>query len=74
MIRTKLTKLHLSPISLSYASSVRILRSANIFRDMLPTIRLSPLGSFKEAAISLRNFGKSILEGNLYLGPLEIIF
>ena len=29
--------------------------------------------SFKEAAISLRHFGKSILEGNLYLGPLEII-
>ena len=31
------------------------------------------LKSFKEAAISLRHFGKSILEGNLYLGPLEII-
>ena len=29
--------------------------------------------SFKEAAISLRHLGKSILEGNLYLGPLEII-
>ena len=28
--------------------------------------------SFKEAAISLRHLGKSILEGNLYLGPLEI--
>ena len=31
------------------------------------------LHSFKEAAISLRHSGKSILEGNLYLGPLEII-
>ena len=31
------------------------------------------LKSFKEAAISLRHLGKSILEGNLYLGPLEII-
>ena len=29
--------------------------------------------SFKEAAISLRHLGKTILEGNLYLGPLEII-
>ena len=29
--------------------------------------------SFKEAGISLRHLGKSILEGNLYLGPLEII-
>ena len=31
------------------------------------------LTSFKEAAISLRHLGKSILEGNLYLGHLEII-
>ena len=31
------------------------------------------LKSFKEAAISLRHLGKSILEGNLYLRPLEII-
>ena len=31
------------------------------------------LKSFKEAAISLRQFEKSILEGNLYLGPLEMI-
>ena len=31
------------------------------------------LKSFEEAAIYLRHLGKSILEGNLYLGPLEII-
>ena len=31
------------------------------------------LKSFKEAAISLRHLEKYILEGNLYLGPLEII-
>ena len=31
------------------------------------------LKSFKKAAISLRYLGKSILEENLYLGPLEII-
>ena len=31
------------------------------------------LKSFNEAAISLPHLGKSILEGNLYLGPLEII-
>ena len=31
------------------------------------------LKSFKKAAISLRHLEKSILEGNLYLGPLEII-
>ena len=29
--------------------------------------------SFKEAAISVRHLGTSILEGNLYLGSLEII-
>ena len=45
MIRTKLTKLHLSPITLHSASSVRIHSSVNNFRDLLPTIRLSPLGS-----------------------------
>ena len=31
------------------------------------------LKSFKAVAISLRHLGKSILEGNLYLGPLEIM-
>ena len=31
------------------------------------------LKSLKEDAISLRHLGKSILEENLYLGPLEII-
>ena len=30
------------------------------------------LKSFKEAAISLRHLKKQILEGNLYLGPLEM--
>ena len=45
MIRTKLTKLPLSPISLHSASSVRIASSVNNSRDMLPTIRLSPLES-----------------------------
>ena len=45
MIRTKLTKLHLSPISLHSASSVHIPSSVNNFRDMLSTIRLSPFGS-----------------------------
>ena len=45
MIRTKLTKLHLSPISLYSASFVHIPSSVNNFRDMFPTIRLSPLWS-----------------------------
>ena len=45
MIRTKLTKLHISPISLHLASSVRIPSFVINFRDMLPTIRLSLLGS-----------------------------
>ena len=31
------------------------------------------LKSFKEAVISLRHLEKSILEGILYLGPLEIM-
>ena len=29
--------------------------------------------SFNEAAIFLRHLGQSIAEGNLYLGPIEII-
>ena len=45
MIRTKITKLHLFPISLHSASSVGIPSSVNKFWNMLPTIRLSPLGS-----------------------------
>ena len=32
------------------------------------------LKSFKEAAISIRHLGKSILGENLYLGHLEIVF
>ena len=35
--------------------------------------QLKVLKSFNDPAISLRHLGKSILEGNLYLGPLEII-
>ena len=31
------------------------------------------LTSIKEAAISLRHLEKSILEGNLYLGPIDLI-
>ena len=31
------------------------------------------LKSFKAAAISSRHFLKSMLDGNLYLGPLQII-
>ena len=31
------------------------------------------LKSFKEAALSLRQLGKPILQEHLYLGPLEII-
>ena len=41
MIRSKITKLHLSPISLHLASSVHIPSSVNNFRDMLPTISYS---------------------------------
>ena len=43
--KNELTKLHLSPISLHSASSIHIPTSDNNFRDMLPTIRYSPLGS-----------------------------
>ena len=45
MIITKLAKLHISPIRLRLASSVRIPSSVNNFWNMLPSIRLSPLGS-----------------------------
>ena len=43
--RAPLAKLHISHIRLHSAYSVRIPSSVNNFRDMLPTIRLSPLGS-----------------------------
>ena len=43
MIKTKVTKLQISPIWLH--SSVCIPFSVNNFRNMLPTIKLSPLGS-----------------------------
>ena len=45
IMRTKLAKLHVSPIRLHLASSVRIPRYVDNFLNMLPTIRLSPLGS-----------------------------
>ena len=45
MIRTKLAKLHTSPIRLHLASSVCIPSSVYNFQDIFPTIRLSPLGS-----------------------------
>ena len=43
------------------------------FKASSSTFTKRLLKSFKEAAISLRHLEKSILEGNLYLGPLEII-
>ena len=43
MIRTKLTKLHLSPISLHSASSVGIPSSVNSFWDMLGYLLLGQL-------------------------------
>ena len=45
MIRTKLAKLHISPIRLHSASSIRIPSSVNNFQNMIHTIRISPLGS-----------------------------
>ena len=43
MMRTKLAKLHISLIRLHSVSFVRIPSSVNNFRNMQPTIRLSPL-------------------------------
>ena len=51
MIRTKLTKLHLSPISFHSASSVRIPNSVNNFQDMLPTISYLFLGHLLSGSI-----------------------
>ena len=45
MIRTKLSKLHISPIRLHSVSSFRITSSVNNLWYMLPTVRLSPFGS-----------------------------
>ena len=45
MIRIKLAKLLISPIRLHSASTIRPPSSVNNFRNMLPTIRISPLGS-----------------------------
>ena len=44
IIINKLAKSQISPIRLHSASSVRISSSNNTFQNMLPTIRLSPLG------------------------------
>ena len=57
---------------------VKLNRSINNFKKVTFSIISSHkvqhlLKSFKEAAISLRHLGKSILEENIYLGPLEII-
>ena len=41
--------------------------------NIFPFLHQRLLKSFKEAAISLRHLEKSMLEGNLYLGPLEMI-
>ena len=46
MIHNKIAKVNISPIRLHSASSVRICCSVNNVRNMLPTIRLSPPGSF----------------------------
>ena len=46
MKRTKLANLHIPPIRLHSASSVRIPTSVNSFHNMFPTIRISPLGSY----------------------------
>ena len=51
-------------VNLPFLQGIRF----NIF-SFAPTITLA----IKEAAISLRHLEKSILEGNLYLGPLEMI-
>ena len=51
-------------VNLPFLQDIRF----NIF-PFAPTI----IKSLKEAAISLRHLGKSILEGNIYLGPLEKI-
>ena len=51
MIRTKLTKLHLSPISFHSASSVCIPSSVNNFQDMLPTISYLFLGHLLSGSI-----------------------
>ena len=50
-----------------------IFHSFKASRSTFSRLHQRLLKSFKEAAISLRHLGKSILEGNLYLGPLEII-
>ena len=51
MIRTKLTKLYISPINLHSASSFHIPSSVNNFRGMLPTIRLLLLNHLLSGSI-----------------------
>ena len=50
-----------------------IFHSFNVSGSTFSRLHQRLLKSFKEAALSLRHLGKSILEGNQYLGPLEII-
>ena len=67
-----------------YNESKMIIRVSTIFKMLIfhsfnasgstfSHLHKQLLKSFKEAAISLRHLGKSILEGHLYSGPLEII-
>ena len=83
MIRTKLAKLHISPIRQHSAFSVRIPSSVNNFQDMLPTISLSSLGSpimkMKKSLKHLTHFFIAISKimfihlVKLYFSPLKKI-
>ena len=50
-----------------------IFNSFKVSGSTFSLLHLRLLKSFKEATISQRHLGKSILDGNLYLGSLETI-
>ena len=52
---------------------ILIFHSFNASGSTFSRLHQRLLKSFKEAAISLRHLEKTILEGYLYLGPLEIM-
>ena len=58
---------------LSVILEMLICRSFKALGSIFSCLNQKLLKSFKEATISLRHLGKSILGENLYLGPLEII-
>ena len=59
MTITKRLGITLTPVSLHAASSVRIPHSTNIFQNLLPTVRVTPLNLLSASTIYLNGAGSA---------------